>query len=763
MSKEKRKFTLLIPLDASRIDATAADVSEEAQELKVVAKDRGGKLAAQTVKIKCGKGGTATFGFAEHPGPLQVAIGPADATDEEILGLQTLSLNVSTRKWADQAKLELSPVAISPYYWYWWLRWCRTFTIRGKVTCPDGSPVLGAEVCAYDVDWWFLWSSQQQVGCATTDIDGTFEITFRWCCGWWPWWWWRLRSWKLDDVLNTRVGDVLRRNPDLQLSRIDQQPSLAAFKTILDDEDLAGTRSLKAADVTSLQGLRDRLLVELPEAPELEALRIWPWYPWYPWWDCTPDIIFKVTQDCETPGEVILEETIADARWNIPNPLDVNLVVSENACCVAEPCPNPPCDSTDCLVIDTVCGYPFSTVGGNPGAAATPVGYQNVGPVPLDSKTYHRPFGGIIPITKNPEDLDGFDYYEIEVFDDDPMVLDWVPLPPDAAVSFYRRYWDYAISPPGKPALFKFQDISGHNVVETRGHYESNDLLNFPDEPGADDAVWLSTNYSLLLPLDTRKFNDGTYRFRVVGWQEAAGPTLDNRVVLPVCGSQDENEFVLTFDNRVTNAVASHDPAHNCGQGVHLCTTEPDTHILAVRFDGVQVDPCDTTGHTPGTMVEIDFLVRDSDSHLGYYIFKSSWGLSQSQHLLDQPGASVVPLVAGTPTGWAAGQSEGNYGTALSQGAGAVAPHWEGGTYRLTLPLEQAFPEPCCYQLELWAYKRTIVGHTSSCNGYWFHDNGNRTEYSLGVGVCPPPLIPAPFVEEAVPALTSVAERRPGS
>ena len=107
----------------------------------------------------------------------------------------------------------------------------------------------------------------------------------------------------------------------------------------------------------------------------------------------------------------------------------------------------------------------------------------------------------------------------------------------------------------------------------------------------------------------------------------------------------------------------------------------------------------------------------------------------------------MVPLVAGTPTGWAAGQSEGNYGTALSQGAGAVAPHWEGGTYRLTLPLEQAFPEPCCYQLELWAYKRTIVGHTSSCNGYWFHDNGNRTEYSLGVGVCPPPLIPAPFVE----------------
>lgn len=760
MADEKRTFTLSIPLDASRIGTSTAGDAKETQELKVVAKDRNGKLASQTLKVKIGKGGTATFGFAEHPGPLQIAIGPADATDEEILGLQTLGLHVSTRKWGDQTKLELAPVAISPYYWFWWLRWCRTFTIRGKVACPDGSPVPGAEVCAYDVDWWFFWSSKQQVGCAVTDIDGTFEITFRWCCGWWPWWWWKFRSWHLDDVLSTRIGDVLRRDPQLQLSRIDQQPSLAVFEKILDDGDLAGMRSLKAAAVGSLQILRDRLLVELPAAPELEALRIWPWYPWYPWWDCTPDIIFKVTHDCETPGEVILEETIADARWNIDNPLDVNLVVSENACCVAPPCQDPPCDNTDCLVIDTVCGYAFSSVGGNPGAAATPVGYLNPGPVMDDTKTYHRPFGGIIPIRKNPDDLDGFAYYEIEVFDDDPAVLDWVPLPPDAALSFYRRYWDFATSPPGKPALFKFHDISGHNVVETRGHYESNNPLNFPDEPGANTAIWLSTNYSLLLPLDTAKFNDGTYRFRVIGWQESGG-ALVNRTVLPVCGGQVENEFVLTFDNRVTNAVASHDAAHNCGHGVHLCTTEPDTHILAVRFDGVQVDPCDTTGHTPGTVVEIDFLVSDSDSHLGYYELKSNWGLNNSRQLLSQPGASVVALVSGTPTGWLPGQISGNYGTAANHGA--VAPHWQGGSYTLTLPLEQAFPEPCCYQLELRAWKRTIVGHTSSCNDYWFPDNGNRSEYSLGVGVCPPPLVTAPFAEAAVPSMARVAEREPRS
>ena len=732
------KFALTVPLDASGINDAPKD--QTTQTVKVVARDRKGKLYSKTVKLRSGEIGKATFGFRSHPGPLHLAVGPGGATDDELLGLQTISLDVTTRKWADRPLLELSPIVLSPYYWFWWRRWCRTFTIRGKVTCPDGSPVPGAEVCAYDVDWWFIWSSKQLVGCAETDIDGTFEIEFRWCCGFWPWWWWRLRAWQVDDLLISRVSDVLRHRPDLQLSRIDQQPSLAAFEEILGDDEVASTRSLKPTDVSALPGVRDRLLAELPAAPQLEALRIWPWYPWRPWWDCTPDIIFKVTQDCETPGEVILEEGVGATRWNIPNPLDVNLVVSDNACCVPPPCPNPPCDELECLVIDSVCGAPFTQVGGNPGAAATPVGYLNPGPVPADTTGYHRPFGGVIPISKNPNDLAGVDYYEIEVFDDDPTVLDWVPLPPDAAVSFNRRYWDLFNTPHNRLALFKFQDISGHNVVETRSHYESNHPLKWPNEPGpgATSAIWLSQNYSRLLPLNTRKFGDGTYRFQVVGWQEAGG-ALVNRVVLPVCGSQDPNEFVLTFDNRVTNAVASHDAAHNCSQGVHLCTTEPDSHILAVRIGGVQVDPCDTAGYAVGAMVEIDFLAHDSDRHLAYYVVESSWGLSQSRNLLDRPGVSVVPIAAGTPTGWQAFQSTGNYGTALTQGA--VAPHWEGGQYRLTIPLEEAFPDPCCYQLELRAYKRTKVGHTSGCYGYHVSINGNRTEYSLGVGVCPPPLL----------------------
>ena len=609
-----------------------------------------------------------------------------------------------------------------------------------KLTCPDGSAVPGAEVCAYDVDWWFLWSSEQKVGCATTGLDGTFEIEFTWCCGWWPWWWWRHRIWRLDDLLGDRIGDAIELRPDLQLGRVDQQPTLAVFEDILGDESLRTARSLKAADISALPSIRDRLLLELPKAPQLLDLRIWPWYPWHPWHDCTPDIIFKVTQDCETPGQVILEESISDARWNIPTDLSVNLVVTDDACCVPDPCKNPPCDELECLVLDTVCGHSFSNVGGNPGAAPAPVGYLNPGVVPANTTIYHRAFAGTIPIHKNPNDLAGVDYYEIEVFDDDPTVLAWVPLPPGAAVDFNRRYWDLFNTPHNNPAPFKFQDISGHDVVETRRTFEDNHPLKWPDEPGAGatTAIWLSTNYSLLLPLDTTKFNDGTYRFRVVGWQGTAAG-LTSFTILPVCGSDDENEFVLTFDNRVINAAA-HDPTHVCG-GVHLCTTEPDSHILAVRVNGIQVDPCDTIEYSPGAMVEIDFSATDADELLAYYVLEASWGLNLSHNLLNRAGASVSAAVVGTQTGWAAGQSTGNYGTALTQGA--VAPHWKGGVYTLSLPINQAFPDPCCYQLELRAYKRTVVGHGGGCHGYIVGVNGNRTEYSLGVGVCPPgPLAP---------------------
>lgn len=725
-------FELVVPLDASGIDNFKPE-----QDVKVVAKDTEGTLYSEKVRLDRRGKGSATIKFDERPSALSVFVGPEAASEEEMIGLQTLTFDVAKRLWDDKSVLEFPPLTIHPHYWFWWLRWCRTFTIRGRVTCPDGSPVPGAEVCAYDIDQWFLWSSKQIVGCSTTDINGVFEITFRWCCGWWPWWWLRRRSWQLEEVLSERIGNVLKFRPELALSRVDNQPSLAVFDKIVGNEEVRTTQSLTAAEISMLPNLQEQLLKAFPVAPELEAQRIWPWSQWSPWWDCAPDIIFKVSQDCEKQGEVILDEGIGATRWNIPDTLNVNLVVKDDACCRPIPCQNPPCDERECLILDTVCSSPFTQVGGNPGAAATPAGYLNPGLpglVPVNTHNYHRPFANIVPILKNPDDLAGVDYYEIEFNDGSG----WNPLPSGAAVDFRRRYWDAGTG--SQPAAFPFGFISGHEVVETRHHFESNNTPTWPNESASPNAWWLNTNYSLLVPIDSRKFNDGTYRFRVVGWQESGGSLINDRII-PVCGSETENEFVLTFDNRVTNAVASHDVTHNCGGGVHLCTTEPDTHISAVRVNGVMVDPCDTIKVSSGAILEIDFLAHDSDRHLAHYIIAASWGLNQSHNLLDKPGAVVTPIVTGTPTGWTPGQNEGNYGTALTQGA--IAPEWGGGRYTLSLPMSEAFPEPCCYQLELWAFKRTVVGavagNSFGCN-YGFHvgANGNKTEYSIGVGVCPP-------------------------
>jgi hypothetical protein len=725
IKRKEGQYTLTIPLDASGVE----DLDSRSQALKVVGRDEDGVLHSAAVKLDAKGQGRAVIKFDAEPGAVQVAVGPESTGDEELFGLQTLNFRVTTRQWKEERSLTLSPVLIPPYYWHWWLRWCRTFTIRGRVVCPDGSPVPGAKVCAFDVDWWFVWTSTQQVGCATTDINGAFSITFRWCCGWWPWWWWRYRLWRVDPGLIERVRPVFERAPEIELSAVGNQPSLKVFERIVGDGSLPVRDRLRPGDVALLPETRIRLLERLPNAPELAQLHIWPWYPWQPWWDCTPDIIFRVTQDCDGTDTVILQESVGDTRWNIDNPLYVTLVAETEACCRPLPCLDQPCDEGECIIVDQVCHFEIKNVGGNLDADPTPAGYANPGPVPPNTLDYHRPFAGIIPVYKNPGDLINVDYYEIEVFDGG-----WTPLEsayPGTALDFKRRYWDTAALL-SKPADFPVTVISGRAVTETREHYETGSGLTW-DAPGAD-AWWLSPNWNLLIPFDTTQLPDGTHRFRVVAWDLNASGNLVNRRVLPICGSDDDNELVLTIDNRTTDPL-THDPAHNCGAGVHVCTPEPDCHISGVRINGVSVAPCDMVDATTGTL-EIDFMVHDPDGHLGHYTLHSSWGLNNSRNLLNRPGVSMSP----GPSGWAAGQSTGNYGTALTQGA--VPPHWFGGTFTLTMPVSEAFPEPCCYQLELKAEKRTVVGGKAGilfvCNGV----HRNWTEYSLGVGVCGPVLPP---------------------
>jgi hypothetical protein len=698
---------LEVPLDAAAVGELGPD---EDQELKVLVRDESGALRSETVALGKDRTGGATFAFSELPSELAVFVGPASATDEELTQSQTISFNVGRRAWGDRVELRIAPVEIAPYWWFWWLRWCREFVIRGRLVCPDGSPVPGAEVCAYDVDWWFWWSSTQLAGCATTDINGAFEIRFRWCCGFWPWWWWRYRVWQLNPILLERVGAVLS-GEELEMGRVGNRPSVSAFEGLLKDEGVLAGLSLEAADASTLDGLRGRLLEKLPASEELTRLHVWPWWPWWPWWDCTPDIIFKATQNCGGPeATTIVDESIWETRWDIPNPLSVTLVANDNACC--RPGDG---DGGECLVVDGVCGIPLADVGGNLGAPAVPQGYARPGAVLAGSTNYNgdRPFAGSVSMTKNPGDLVGVDYIELEMFDSGTST--WVPLPVGAELGYQREYWEPAATPPTVFPPFPVQTLSGHRVWETREHFEaSSGAVWFPGFGWT--RAWLSYNFSILAYLDTSMFTDGTYQFHVVGWDDGGGGSLVNPRVIPICGEDALNEFVLTFDNRVITPVG-HPASHNCG-GVHLCTLEPDTHISDVRINGASVDPCDTV-KAEGDL-EIDFLVTDPDGHLAYYSLIATWGLNNSVDLL--PLGTVTSLAVGTYSGP-------TYGEALGQGA--VAPNWYGGTFTLKIPIAaDVFKDPCCYQLELRAYKRTIV----DCYGGYAH--ANLTEYSLGVGIC---------------------------
>ena len=160
--RKSGEFTLVVPLDASGIEDR-----EAGQALKVVVAAGEVAIGSDTVKFDAKGHAQATVSLDKRPRSARVIVGPAETSDEDLLGMQTVVVDIPFRSLRE-AELRVDPIIITPYYWFWWRRWCRRFRIRGRLVCPDGSPVPGARVCAYDVDFWWWWRAEQEVGCATT-------------------------------------------------------------------------------------------------------------------------------------------------------------------------------------------------------------------------------------------------------------------------------------------------------------------------------------------------------------------------------------------------------------------------------------------------------------------------------------------------------------------------------------------------------------------------------------------------------------------
>jgi len=739
MPKTKGKFELRVPIDASEnMDLEAG------HRVKVLAR-HGDVAQSQSVALDAKGRGTALFAFEQKPGLIQLTVGPHDATDVELEGLQTIRVEVPGDRWVRGSELVQPAIRIAPYFWRWWLLWCREFVVHGRLICADGSPVPGAQVCAFDVDLWWWWHSIQQVGCATTDANGAFEIRFRWCCGWWPWWWWQRRHWLVEPSLAHLILPALSAKPGLPpIPLPDPAPDLSMFKRLLQgggrglaarlQPSAAVNRALAVGgggaqasfDPAQLNALQAALRERLPSIPELESLRLWPWFPWNPWLDCNPDLIFRATQDCGEKGQVVLSETIWDTRWNVPTSSNVTLVANERACCVP---PHHGCDDGNCVVLTQACNTLVDDIGGNIGAPAAPAGFVNPGLVANDGD---RPFAGVVTLYGTAECMGHVDYYEFEWSADGGVTFNSMP---NAAVGgFARTYLDLGslsfVGVPFNPTL-----IDGHYVFETLSHFEA----GHPPADWGANRLWMYNRDVLMQWLTENNFSDGTYVLHVKGWDLAAGHLVNPRVLNNCGADHGQNRVVLTLDNRFVgpsgvdadgNSLDSH--GKRCGAGtVHTCTMEPDTGFLSVRIlhdDGTQtaVEACGNFAIRDNDWLEVDFWAYDPDGHLANFTLDATYGVNLDNDLLALGGTlTPCPVPAPVPT---AAQVGPGYAAALGQGA--ASPVWRGGALRLRVKAKLAFPVTCCYQLELRAHKRTVV----SCDySLWGHANLSETSFMIAV------------------------------
>lgn len=744
--KTNRPVRLVIPLDISGIEGRNAG-----QSVKVAVRRASGEMAEATATFDDRGQAQAVLSFDRLPGHLRVAVGPADATADDLFDLQTLTFDVPSKQWEDRTVLTLQPLLIPPYFWFWWLRWCRTFVIRGRVLCPDGSPVPGATVCAFDVDMWWWWCSRQQVGCAVTDANGAFEIRFRWCCGWLPWVWWLRRRWLLEPDLVRAILPVVRPLlKDKALARPWPQPDLALFQELLEEPgrptppaafqpagralDFDAQPGIAAAasqshviDVGALETLRGQLAQRLPRAPELEHLHLWPWWPWQPWWDCRPDIVFRVTQNCGGQNQVIVDEACLAARWNVTSPLDVTLVANNLACCIDDT-PQP---EGNCLNITHVCSFPVASIGGNLSAPLAPAGFQNPG---LISSFGDRPFAGALWIQGDFGALAGADYYELQYL----TGAGWQPLPLGTVAGFNRTYFGPQL-PAGPidtyPVAFPVIELDGRRVIESRQHFEATNGAGTWEIVGPGSRWWMDNKTMLAgwLTMDGAgmpNFADGTYALRVRSWRRV-GDNLVDPQVLGQCGTDPEqpNSLVLTLDNRIVGPASGHPasvPSHPVGGGtVHTQTLEPDTDVVSVviRHSNGTTTPvgaCGVTEINATDVLVVEFLAHDPDGHLAYYSLQATYGENAVVNLLGVAGHTLTAVAADFVGP--------DYATARL--AGAVSPIWRGGVMRYEALASRVFERTCCYQIELRAHKRTIVDCDHSL---WGHTN--YSEYSFMVMV----------------------------
>jgi len=700
--------TIRVPVDLSAIPA-----AERGKQRIQVAAQSGQQTVSQVIDAASGKA-TAELQL-DATGAITIAVGPEQISAADLFRRNTPTVTARPSNLEGKLQYTVKPIIISLPIWRQWLIWCRTFTISGYVYGPDGNPVPSAEVSAFNVDWFWWWSSTGQVGpTATTDPNGYFSIEFTWCCGWLPWYWWELREWRLDPVLVHKIEPILKLNPDLHIgppspelalsfSALNPQPLPPRARAALNPQPLPPRRFAAARPVvatsdlnpTTLSAIQQKLVPLLPTVPEFERFCLWPWCPWTPWFDCDPNIIFRITQNCGGSTNVILNETVWQARIDIPTTLSVNLTASSEACTIPPP-PNQP--EGECFLFTAGCSVPASFIGLTGSGALAGLAYPG---------SEDRPFTGQVSIFGQfgytAADLHYADYYAVQYRLEGAPSTAWAPVPTAALQPFTRIYFDATQPYPNQwfypaftPAPLPISGMPGQfaTVYQSRQFYE----LNNPAAPDWGDVLngqsW-TYNADLTAVIDTVGFfPDDAYEFQIVGYTLEADGTISSNGVLAGCGKpsplgvNNNNDFSLFFANPSPGE------------------TTPDTVITSISFNGTPLPPCGIENLPPSTpfSFSVQFTASDAEGYLDSYSLSLQYGANSPVPLFScgcLPGCGLSTAESGVEVGPC-------YADAISQGASR--PIWNGGDMTLTIPDASAtFPVSCAYDLILNVYKRNIV------------------------------------------------------
>jgi hypothetical protein len=746
-----------------QFDLSAVDLEAEVP-LRVAAVRDGEILTSETLSPKKRLPYDLRF-HLPFPCGFRIVLGRAEVPDAVFLATELAAQWVPPRsaksKGNPTLSFELEPIAVEAARYKLWLLWCRRFRVHGRVVCRNwhwnghhfalcDDPVPGATVEIHDVDclWWFC--RRDVITTVTTAPDGTFEAEFWWCCG--PWRPWYPLPWELDPGLLDRIRRLVEEvRPVLPIPLPDPPPDPFQLQQFVDTLgtalQLAGPPNpmLASAGITPLA--ETEIARHLP-ADDLVAAHVWPWWPRR---DCTPDVNFRVTQECRGETQVIYDETSWQTRWNIGTDLGVTLVTNEKACCIPV-CEDPPCG--DCVKWGQVGCLPVQYIGGND--PLTPVAADLLG---LAYPGNHDlSFARSLSIDAVFGDVSDVDYYEIEYSRDGGP---FTPLPLNTLGSFTRVFWGPpcgVVGPsqwnnPSFPVYTK-QDAANvdHFVYESRDHFERNcDETSWGNVffPGGG-RFWTSNRDRILewvtatitgrtaghTPPDgfgemteTPLLQDGLYVLRVIGWKEDGAGNLVDSQVMKRCNTNDEEHLIIRLDNRTMPNHSAFAANHPWGPGfVHFGTRDPDCDITSiVKNEGpnqVIVAPCDIVELANTDSLTIHFTVTvpapDTDRHLaGYWM--------QVHHSESAVFDAIAAAVGGAPQADPTIAVGPTYDDTLSVAQGGSRRWWGGGSYKLTL-MGSAFPETCAYLFRLHAWKRVWSGCWPI---EWFHYNDTETSITI--------------------------------